>query len=159
LLWEIFFMSYVTSVLQPGETVLHTASLHWVLYVRGLLLWVLAVLAYIYGMKLGGYELGVQVVVGLLLLAGLWLVAAAWYHQWITEIAVTNRRVIYKTGLISRRTSEMNMDKVESVVVDQTILGRLLDYGSIDIRGTGDGLETLRMVAAPLALRNSITAR
>lgn len=152
-------MSYVSSVLQPGETVLRTAELHWVLYVRGLLLLALAVLAYLFGLKLEGYELATQVVVGVLLLAGLALVAGAWFRQWITEIAVTNRRVIYKTGLISRRTSEMNMDKVESVVVDQTILGRMLDYGAIDIRGTGDGIETLRMVAAPLELRNAITAR
>src|SRR5260370_6876693 len=97
-------MSYVTSVLQPGETVLHTASLHWVLYVRGVLLWVLAVLAYIYGMKLGGYELGVQVVVGLLLLAGLWLVAAASYPQRITQLPLTNHRPIYKTRPIPRPT-------------------------------------------------------
>jgi uncharacterized membrane protein YdbT with pleckstrin-like domain len=152
-------MSYVRGVLQPGETVLRTAMLHWVLYVRGLFLLVLAVLAYIFGVKLEGHELAVQVVAGVLLLAGLALVAGAWFRQWITEIAVTNRRVIYKTGLISRRTSEMNMDKVESVVVDQTILGRLLGYGSIDIRGTGDGIETLRVVAAPLELRNAITAR
>jgi uncharacterized membrane protein YdbT with pleckstrin-like domain len=151
-------MSYVTSVLQPGETVLHTASLHWVLYLRGLMLWVLALIVYIYGMKLALNSIAVDVVTGALLIAGLFLVATAWFHQWITEIAVTNRRVIYKTGLISRRTSEMNMDKVESVVVDQTIMGRLLDYGSIDIRGTGEGLETLRKVASPLALRNAITA-
>lgn len=152
-------MSYVRGVLQPGETVLRTAMLHWVLYVRGLLLLVLAVVVYIFGLKLEGHEVAVQVVVGVLLLSGLALVAGAWFRQWITEIAVTNRRVIYKTGLISRRTSEMNMDKVESVVVDQTILGRMLDYGAIDIRGTGDGIETLRMVASPLELRNAITAR
>jgi hypothetical protein len=64
-----------------------------------------------------------------------------WFRWWITEIAVTNRRVIYKKGFIRRRTNEMNMDKVESVQVD---LGRMLDYGNVTILGTGEGFETLR---------------
>jgi uncharacterized membrane protein YdbT with pleckstrin-like domain len=72
---------------------------------------------------------------------------------------VTNLRVIYKRGFIERNTVEMNMDKIESVGVTQTIVGRLLDYGSIHIRGTGEGIETLRKMAAPVLLRNCITAR
>jgi uncharacterized membrane protein YdbT with pleckstrin-like domain len=74
------------------------------------------------------------------------------------EIAVTDYRVIYKSGFISRRTAEMNMNKIESVVVDQSILGRLLDYGSIHIRGTGSGLEKLNKVSDPITLRNTIAA-
>jgi hypothetical protein len=50
----------------------------------------------------------------------------AWFKQWTTEIVVTNHRVIYKKGFIRRHTAEMNMDKVESVAVDQTIMGRVL---------------------------------
>ena len=61
----------------------------------------------------------------------------AWFIRWITEIAVTDRRVIYKRGFITRHTEEMNMDKVESVDVDQSILGRLLDYGTVHVIGTG----------------------
>ena len=75
-----------------------------------------------------------------------------------TEIAVTNRRVIYKTGLVSRRTVEMNMDKVESVDVTQDIFGRIFDYGTVLIRGTGASLEPLSTIASPLALRNAISA-
>jgi uncharacterized membrane protein YdbT with pleckstrin-like domain len=55
------------------------------------------------------------------------LLVQEWFRWWITEIAVTNRRVIYKKGFIRRRTNEMNMDKVESMQVDQSILGRMLD--------------------------------
>lgn len=96
------------------------------------------------------------------ILCGLAAVAAAikeWLQQWVTEIVVTDRRVIYKTGLIQRHTAEMNMDKVESVIVDQSILGRLLDYGSIHIRGTGVGLEHLHYISSPVSLRNTITAK
>src|SRR6185295_9377364 len=60
-----------------------------------------------------------------------------WFVRWITEIAITDRRIIYKRGFINRHTEEMNMDKVASVDVDQTIFGRLLDYGTIHIIGTG----------------------
>ena len=52
---------------------------------------------------------------------------------------------------------EMNMDKVESVQIDQSILGRMLDYGDVRILGTGEGFETLRTIASPIELRNSIT--
>ena len=78
---------------------------------------------------------------------------------WITEFAVTDRRVIYKCGFISRHTVEMNMDKIESVDVDQSLLGRMLNYGTIHVLGTGEGIESLRRIAAPLALRNAITAK
>ena len=83
----------------------------------------------------------------------------AWFIRWITEFAVTDRRVIYKCGFISRHTVEMNMDKIESVDVDQSLLGRLLNYGTIHVLGTGEGIESLRRIAAPLALRNAITAK
>jgi uncharacterized membrane protein YdbT with pleckstrin-like domain len=76
-----------------------------------------------------------------------------------TEFAVTDRRVIYKRGFISRHTVEMNMDKIESVDVDQSLLGRLFNYGTIHVLGTGQGIECLRQIGAPLALRNAITAK
>jgi uncharacterized membrane protein YdbT with pleckstrin-like domain len=78
-------------------------------------------------------------------------------YQWlITEIAVTNRRVIYKKGLVRLHTNEMNMDKVESVQVNQSVLGRMFDFGTVRILGTGEGFEALNTVAGPVALRNSI---
>jgi uncharacterized membrane protein YdbT with pleckstrin-like domain len=86
-------------------------------------------------------------------------IVADLFRQWITEIAVTDRRIIYKRGFIRRVTAEMNMDKVESVDVTQSILGRLLDYGSIHVRGTGEGIEHLHNIAHPVDLRNCITAR
>jgi uncharacterized membrane protein YdbT with pleckstrin-like domain len=69
---------------------------------------------------------------------------------WVTEIAVTNRRAIYKKGLVRRQANEMNMDKVESVQINQSILGRMLDYGDVTVLGTGEGFETLRTIASQL---------
>jgi len=76
-----------------------------------------------------------------------------------TEIAVTDRRVIYKSGMMQTHTDEMNMDKVESVLVDQSVLGRFLNYGTINIHGTGEGLENLRYISSPISLRNAILAK
>ena len=72
---------------------------------------------------------------------------------------MTNLRIVHKTGFISRKTFEMSLDKVESVDVNQSILGRLFDYGDVTIMGVGEGKETITTIASPLAFRNSITAR
>jgi uncharacterized membrane protein YdbT with pleckstrin-like domain len=152
-------MSYVQRVLQPGEVVRHEAGLHWVSYLPGLLVWLLGLIvllilpdepAIVRWIRIGA--------AGLCAAGGLILIARAAFYQWVTEIAVTDRRVIYKTGFIRRSTTEMHMDKVESVEVKQSVLGRMLDYGDVEIRGVGTGFEPLRMVAAPIELRNHITA-
>jgi uncharacterized membrane protein YdbT with pleckstrin-like domain len=73
-----------------------------------------------------------------------------------TEIAVTSRRVIVKRGLIRRSTIEMNAGRIESVEVDQSIAGRLLDFGTVEVRGTGGGIEPIAKVAAPLLMREAV---
>jgi uncharacterized membrane protein YdbT with pleckstrin-like domain len=69
------------------------------------------------------------------------LALRAWLIRWMNEIVVTDRRVIYAHGFIQRHTVDVNMDKIESVDVDQTVMGRILDYGDVTIRGTGTTLE------------------
>jgi uncharacterized membrane protein YdbT with pleckstrin-like domain len=66
---------------------------------------------------------------------------------------------VHKEGYIKRRTFEISIDKVESVDVNQSILGRILNYGDVTIRGVGEGVEKIKTIAAPLAFRNFITAR
>jgi len=154
-------MSYVTRVLQPGEVVRYVAGLHWILYAPGILLWILAsVIAILRPDPSLHWFLHWTAVVSawLCFVIGVVLVAWAWFEWWTTETAVTDRRVIYKTGFIQRNTTEMHMDKVESVEVKQSILGRILDYGDVEIRGVGTGFEPLRKIAHPLELRNHITA-
>ncbi|MEI6679093.1 MAG: PH domain-containing protein [Mariniphaga sp.] len=73
--------------------------------------------------------------------------------RYTDEFAVTNRRVIVKTGLISRRTLEMNLSKIESVNVDQSIFGRILGYGTITIIGTGGTRESFPDISDPLKFR------
>jgi len=157
-------MSYVKSVLQPNEEILTIGRLHWTVYRYAILFVVAAIILLLLSYKYadsGGWEvviLGAAAVLGALaVISGF----RAWFKRWTTEISVTNKRIIYKRGFIWRHTAEMNMDKVASVEVDQSIPGRILDYGSVHILGTGGahGIERLDRIAAPIALRNAIDAR
>ncbi|MBN1473114.1 MAG: PH domain-containing protein [Syntrophaceae bacterium] len=76
----------------------------------------------------------------------------AWYTS---EFAITNKRIIIKVGLISRRTLEMNLAKIESVNVDQSILGRILGYGTITVIGTGGTREPFFQISNPLDFRKA----
>lgn len=73
-----------------------------------------------------------------------------------TELAVTNRRVVIKTGFIKRDTLELNLVKVESVSVEQSLFGRMFGYGSITVIGTGGTRESFADISAPLAFRKAV---
>ncbi len=149
-------MRYVEEVLQPGEKILFVSTIHWLIYVPAILLLIAAIVATFWA----GSGSEVWRWISLLCFALALLSAArAWFKRWTTEIAVTDRRVIYKRGFIRRHTIEMHMDKVESVDVSQSVLGRILDYGDVLVRGTGVGFEPLQMIESPIALRNAVTAR
>lgn len=155
-------MGYIEKILQPGEQRLYAGKIHWVIYLPAvvlaavaLALWMVALSRETDGFLTMVWRLGAV----LCALAALGALLWAWFNAWTTELQITDRRIIYKEGFIRRRTREMNMDKVESVDVDQSILGRIFDYGDITVRGTGETQEPFRMVAAPLEFRNHVTAR
>ena len=173
-------MSYLTNVVRPDEQVLAQGKLHWIIYYPAIAWLVIGVILLLrfYGASEPGtlhvvrYLVGqpVQIGLGKLHHAGVWLFVLCAYLTFLhaliismrkltTEIAVTDRRVIYKTGVIATHTDEMNMDKIESVLVDQTMMGGLLNYGTVDIRGTGEGLENLRYISSPISLRNAVLAK
>ena len=163
-------MSYVKRVLQSGETVIAIGKLHWIIYLQaasfvlfGIVLFFFLTVGSTRGVipdttGLGAHAIGVFLLLGFLTLASISFVRA-WFIQWTTELAITDRRVIYKTGFIKRNTAEMNMDKVETVNVDQSVLGRFLNCGTIHIRGTGTGIEHLHRISNPLELRTAVTAK
>lgn len=152
-------MAYYTKVLQPGETVRVVGRLHWLIFGRAILLFIVA--AVLAGATLWvsdpAWQYNVLIVAAVVAVLALVVFIIEWIRRRATEIVVTNHRVIYKRGLISRHTVEMNISKVETVDVEQDILGRLLNYGTVMVRGTGENLEPLRHIDAPLALRNAIT--
>jgi uncharacterized membrane protein YdbT with pleckstrin-like domain len=157
-------MGYVEKVLLPGERVIYTTGLHWLVYGRAFVLLAVAVLLAIFSVakladpNLTSIAMGGLVLAAFLALLGLLAFIAAAIRRATTELAVTDQRVILKRGVIARHTIEMNRSKVESVDVDQSVLGRILGYGTVLVRGTGGSLEPMRSISDPLRFRSHITA-
>jgi uncharacterized membrane protein YdbT with pleckstrin-like domain len=124
-------VSYIDQSLVQGETIVHRAHVSW---------WSQ------FGLVLLGIIL---LVVGV----GLIFLGWAWVNVHSTEIAITNRRIIAKFGFVSRRTIEININQVEALRVDQGFWGRILNFGTIVISGTGSSLEPAPNIADPLVFR------
>jgi|SRR5580658_1123658 uncharacterized membrane protein YdbT with pleckstrin-like domain len=152
-------MRYVDQVLQPGEVVLSRTRLHWFIYLRPMMGIFLAVAVFVASV-FAAPEFRPYIRIGAagLCIIALWGLFLAWIKRLSTELAVTNHRVIHKTGFFSRNTQEMNREKVESVDVRQSLAGRLFGYGTIFVRGVGSTWEPFGNIADPLQFRSNITA-
>jgi uncharacterized membrane protein YdbT with pleckstrin-like domain len=151
-------MRYIEEILQPDEKLLFSTTIHWMIYLPGIALWIVAIAIYLVGANMASPQIWILGALAVALIAAI-STFRAWFIRWTTEIDVTDRRIVFKRGFIRRHTVEMNMDKVESVDVDQSILSRIFDFGDIVVRGTGHGIEPLHNVQAPLQFRNYVTAR
>ncbi|WP_319949927.1 PH domain-containing protein, partial [Klebsiella pneumoniae] len=102
----------------------------------------------------------IPVIIGILLLPfyglGLLIIIPVLLRVWSTELALTNQRVIAKVGLIRRNTVELRIDKVESLGIHQGILGRIFNYGSIVIKGTGGTNTPIPNIKAPMQFRSIV---
>ncbi len=124
-------MSYVDQSLIEGESIVHRGRVSWWsefwLILLGLLTLVIGV--------------------------GLVFLAWAWIRVRSTEIAITNKRIIAKFGFVKRRTVEINLDKVEALRVEQGVLGRMLNFGTILVSGVGSTIDPMPNIADPLVFR------
>ncbi len=153
-------MGYIEKNLVPGETVVYKTRLHWIvmiwLLVEGVLVGALGL-----AMCIGGYvERGAPgglIVGGLVCLAVAGaLVATGVIRRGATEIAVSNKRVLIKRGLLSRNSIEVLLPKVESINVHESAFGRMLGYGDVILRGTGGTFETFTRIARPNEFRRQV---
>ena len=127
-------MSYVARTLADRETIRLSARLHWILWLRA---WLALLL------------LGVVIV-------GVIIFVRDLISMTTTEVAITNRRLIAKTGWLAWKTSELELTSVEAVNLEQSMWGRLLGYGRIQIHGTGDDVWVSPLIADPLAFRREL---
>jgi uncharacterized membrane protein YdbT with pleckstrin-like domain len=155
-------MGYIDNNLITGESVTYRARLHWLIFLKPLAvsIAILAVASLVFYISSSGAAPDAAstlnwVGAGLLAVSAIPLVVAA-VKRSSAEFAVTNKRVILKTGAIQNETAEMFLNKIESVGVDQSIAGRVFGYGTIVIRGTGGSLEPFHRIAAPLVFRKQI---
>ena len=152
---------YIEEILQPGERLLYSTNAHWIFYMPAILAWIVVIILLVLSRATTTESIILLCLAAAAVIAivAVYWTARAWFHRWTTETDVTNLRVVHKTGFIKRRTFEMSLDKVESVDVNQSILGRILNYGDVTILGVGEGKETISTIASPLDFRNHITAR
>ena len=142
-------MSYIDETLLPDEHVVYRTALHWIIFLRPVLV-ILVGLALLIAFRT------VPLVGAPILLLGVLLLFAPLVAYWSTEFGVTDKRMIVKVGFIRRRTLELLLRQVEALSVDQSLSGRMLDYGTITLSGTGGVREVFHRVREPLELRRRI---
>ena len=142
-------MSYIDETLLPDEHVVYRTALHWIIFLRPVLV-ILVGLALLIAFRT------VPLVGAPILLLGVLLLFAPLVAYWSTEFGVTDKRMIVKVGFIRRRTLELLLRQVEALSVDQSLSGRMFDYGTITLSGTGGVREVFHRVREPLELRRRI---
>ena len=160
-------MSYAEKHLIAGETVQYQTKLHWIVMLGHAGLMAFFILA---GIALLVFSWNIRhsadshsnILIWLALAA--FLVAAillgiGLIKRGATVMVITNKRVIVKTGLASRRTIELLLSRIESIAVEEPAMGRMLGYGTVVIRGTGGTPEVFEKIAHPLEFREQVQSQ
>ena len=117
-------MSYIEDTISDDETIVYVVKFHWIY----------TFVAFLYLIVLGIFIIGIIIFLKMII------------NKWTTERALTNTRYIQKTGWVARNTEEISINKIEEVDLKQSILGRIFDYGSVSISGTGSGNILLKSI-------------
>lgn len=157
-------MSYVEKHLIDGETVVYQTRLHWIVLVAPISLGVLFAATGAAMFVLSGRAIPAQTLERqsfLILGAAFLAVALVFIVRGVlvrnaTEMTVTNKRVFVKVGLAARRTIELLLSRVESIGVEESVMGRMLGYGTVIVHGTGGTPEVFRIIAHPLEFRTQV---
>ena len=158
-------MTYIEANLVPGEVVIYETRLHWIVMLGHILLGTLlfalpgGILLY-YASRPNSMDVRLlhvmQAAGAALLVCGLVAILMGVIRRRATEMAVTNRRVVVKIGLMSRRTIEMLLNKVETIEVQETAFGRMMGYGTVVLVGTGGSTEPFEKMSHPLEFRSQV---
>lgn len=143
-------MSYIDQSLSEGEVLVGRFALHWSAWLP-----VVGLVAMALVMALAGLA---HSAVAALVAGGVLFVPAviAWLKLLCLEMGVTNKRVIHKTGVIGRKTDEMKLGSIETVEINQGVVGRLLNYGKVRVTGKGVSAVAFRGVKDPMAVKRQI---
>ncbi|MBP2160952.1 MULTISPECIES: PH domain-containing protein [Asticcacaulis] len=170
---------YVDTALRPGEKIIYNARVHWAIFISPILRFI------VFGVALGAvFFFNLAQVLGAFVtdLAPKFLKDSGWWpglvpeaiivivFVWVTfgrlidalvyyfnsDFVITDRRVIAKFGLFSRSTSEQRLSKVESIQVYQSFLGRLLNFGSIQVTGTGSSETAFFFMIDPVGAKHAL---
>jgi uncharacterized membrane protein YdbT with pleckstrin-like domain len=147
-------MGYVDSNLPPDESVTYRTSLHWAIFLGPIFCLAVAAAFFICAAAM---NMGVIAIFGVVLLVpGVVLGISRWPTYLSSEFAITDKRVVIKVGLLRRHTLEMLLTKVETIAVDQGIVGRIFNFGTIVVIGTGGTRERFTGISSPLEFRRQV---
>jgi uncharacterized membrane protein YdbT with pleckstrin-like domain len=157
-------MSYVEKHLLDGETIVYETRLHWIALIVPVLLGLLFAAASVAMFVLSSRNSEsnstasqTMTIAGVILLAvSVILVARGIFIRNGTEMTVTNKRVFVKVGMAARRTIELLLSRVESIGVEESVMGRILGYGTVIVHGTGGTPEIFNLIAHPLEFRTQV---
>jgi len=144
-------MSYITHSLGRNETLRYRAHFHWFYYIAA---WGALLISLVGASE--AYGRGLPWAAGLAPLLGVAAFLSIMVPIWTTEIGVTNQRFIFKRGLLRRTTNELQLRAIEQVNLRQGIPGRLLNFGHLEVHGTGVDDIVLPAIADPIALQKAI---
>jgi uncharacterized membrane protein YdbT with pleckstrin-like domain len=147
-------MSYIDRNLLQGEQVVYRTRLHWLLFMGPVLFIVIVLLpgAWLLAASAWSSYAWVPIAVGVLILLPTFI------KRQSSDFAVTNKRVMMKVGVFNTRSIELLLGKVEAIAVEQSLLGRIFDYGNIVITGSGGTKESFAYIQSPLAFRRAVQA-
>lgn len=142
-------MGYIESSLLPGEMIVARARLHRIVFAK-------AVAVAVVGAVVLWFQPAAGAIVVLLALV---MSIPPFVTLKTSEFGVTDKRVVIKVGLIRRRTIELLLRQIEAISVDQSVMGRIFNYGSITLTGTGGVKEVFHNIARPLEFRRHVQAQ
>ena len=144
--------------LREGETIIHKGRPHWIVFGWAILLGSLSA-RFMLGADLATSREATQVcfiVGGMLALYALSAACVAQLYRWSSRLVLTNRRVVLKRGILRQRSSEFLLPTIESVLVEFPVAGRLLNYGTLTVRGFGGSQEFIKRLSSPEQVRELI---
>jgi uncharacterized membrane protein YdbT with pleckstrin-like domain len=153
-----YTLSFVEKNLLANEVIIYRAHMHWIIFLNTILYLLLSLVTCALSFHLTE---GSQLLLSISLLALLFALISginSFIRYKTSEFAITNKRVLIKIGFIQRHSLEVLLTKVEGIGVNQSILGRILGYGTIIVTGTGGTKETFDQIASPLEFRSQVQA-
>jgi hypothetical protein len=146
--------SYTAATLQADERPLHQTNIHWMALSGSVIAALLSLIVIVPIAMFAAWKAFYWAWFLVVIPVGILVSASVTVRT--SELVITDRRVLIKVGFIQRHTFEMFISKIESVAVFQSMLGRVFDYGTVTIRGTGGSSESFATIAAPLQFRDAI---
>lgn len=155
-------MSYIENTLMSDEKIIFGTKPHWIIFSPSVTWLIASLLVLVFGPELGlqstiifGHK--IYAIASLLAVCiAVYYAISAYINYISSEYAITDKRVLMKTGLIQRRSMEVFLSKIESISASQSVVGRILQYGTITISGTGGSKDPFNYIPNPLEFRRKV---